>query len=370
MRILLLSAYDAVSHRQWREGLVAALPEHDWTVLALPPRHFRWRIRGNSLSWGVGERTVLSRQFDGLVATSMVDLATLRGLVPSLATVPSLVYFHENQFDYPISQAAHQGLEPKIVNLYSALAAQRLVFNSDYNQQTFLAGVTTLLHKMPDAVPAGIVDALAAKSSILPVPLANDWFNSVRADKADELTIVWNHRWEYDKGPEIFFQALRLLLANKVPFRVHVLGQAFRTVPDMFAEMRGLLGDHLGQWGGVEDRDTYRAFLQQAHVVVSTARHDFQGLAILEAVAAGCIPLVPDRLAYPEWFADEYRYPSMLEESKQEALQLADKLSVLAIQLEEGQLPKVPDVSRLSWSAMQDRYRDMIAELGPVQKEA
>ncbi len=59
MRILLLSAYDAVSHRLWREGLVAALPEHNWTVLALPPRHFRWRIRGNSLSWGVGERSIL-----------------------------------------------------------------------------------------------------------------------------------------------------------------------------------------------------------------------------------------------------------------------------------------------------------------------
>lgn len=366
MRILLLSAYDAVSHRQWREGLVAALPEHDWTVLALPPRHFRWRIRGNSLSWGIGERSVLEQKYDCLIATSMVDLATLRGLIPTLATIPSMVYFHENQFDYPVSKAAHQGLEPKIVNLYSALAADRLVFNSDYNQRTFLSGVTNLLNKMPDAVPAGIVDALAAKSTILPVPLANDWFETAQVEKADELTLVWNHRWEYDKAPEIFFQALRLLLANNVPFRVHVLGQAFRTVPDMFAEMRELLGDHLGQWGRVENRDAYRAFLQQAHVVVSSARHDFQGLAILEAVAAGCIPLVPNRLAYPEWFADEYRYPSMLEQSGQEPQQLADKLIALAVLLEKGQLPAVPDVSHLSWSAMQDRYRDMITELRPM----
>jgi glycosyltransferase involved in cell wall biosynthesis len=370
MRILLLSAYDAVSHRQWREGLVAALPEHDWTVLALPPRHFRWRIRGNSLSWGVGERPLLSQPYDCLVATSMVDLATLKGLVPSLAAVPSLVYFHENQFDYPISQTAHQGLEPKVVNLYSALAAQRLAFNSDYNQQTFLAGVSMLLNKMPDAVPGGIVDELATRSTVLPVPLANDWFDAAQADKADELTIIWNHRWEYDKAPDIFFQALRWLLARKVPFRVHVLGQAFRTVPDMFTAMRELLGEHLGQWGGVEDRATYRAYLQQAHVVVSTARHDFQGLAVLEAVAAGCIPLVPDRLAYPEWFAAEFRYPSTLEDSEREAQQLADKLTSLAVQLERGQLPLVPDVSHLSWSVLQDRYRKMITELGLIQREA
>ena len=82
-------------------------------------------VTGNSLSWGVEERTVLGQPFDCLLATSMVDLATLKGLVPSLAGVPSLVYFHENQFDYPVSQAAHHGLEPKVVNLYSALAAQR-----------------------------------------------------------------------------------------------------------------------------------------------------------------------------------------------------------------------------------------------------
>ena len=368
MRILLLSAYDAVSHRQWREGLVAALPEHDWTILTLPPRHFRWRIRGNSLSWGVGERSILNQPFDCLVATSMVDLATLKGLVPSLANVPSLVYFHENQFDYPVSHSAHQGNEPKVVNLYTALAADQLLFNSNYNQQTFLNGVATFLEKMPDAVPAGLVEELATKSIVLPVPLADDWFASAQADKPDKLTIVWNHRWEYDKAPEIFFHALRLLVEQKVPFRVHVLGQVFRTIPAMFSEMREMLGEHLGQWGGVEDRETYRDYLQQSHVVVSTARHDFQGLAVLEAVATGCIPLVPDRLAYPEWFGSEYRYSSSPAESEQEAHQLADKLKSLVVQFESNQLPVAPDVSHLSWSVLQDSYRQKIAELGLIRK--
>ena len=369
MRILLLSAYDAVSHRQWREGLVAALPEHDWTVLTLPPRHFRWRIRGNSLSWGMGERAILSQPFDCLIATSMVDLATLKGLVPSLAAVPSLVYFHENQFDYPVSHSAHQGNEPKVVNLYAALAADQLLYNSNYNQQTFLKGVATFLENMPDAVPAGIVEELTARSTVLPVPLADDWFVAGQAEKPDEFTIVWNHRWEYDKAPEIFFQALQLLLEWQVPFRVHVLGQVFRTVPDMFSKMREMLGEHLGQWGGVPDREDYRNYLRQSHVVVSTARHDFQGLAVLEATAVGCVPLVPDRLAYPEWFAEEYRYPSTPGNSEQEAQQLADKLKLLAIDFAKGQLITAPDVSNLSWSALQASYRERISGLGLIQKE-
>ena len=369
MRILLLSAYDAVSHRQWRKGLVTALSEHDWTVLTLPPRYFRWRIRGNSLIWGVGERTRLNQKYDCLVATAMVDLAALRGFVPALAHLPALLYFHENQFDYPLTEAAHAGIEPQIVNLYSALAAQQMVFNSDYNRQTFLAGVTRLLRKMPDAVPNGIPEHLATKSSVLPVPLANDWFEFNSMDKLDVLTIVWNHRWEYDKAPEIFFQALRLLLEKGVPFQVHVLGQAFRTVPPLFEEMREMLKNQLGQWGRVEDREAYRQLLRQSHVVVSTAKHDFQGLAILEGVAAGCIPVIPDRLAYPEWFSADYRYSTDSRTDEQEARQLADRLAALAVQLEHNCLPSAPDVSNLSWSVLQENYRDIITSLSQLPSE-
>jgi hypothetical protein len=50
-RILILSGYDAGSHRRWREQLVASQPEFEWRSLFLAPRFFRWRIRGNALSW-------------------------------------------------------------------------------------------------------------------------------------------------------------------------------------------------------------------------------------------------------------------------------------------------------------------------------
>ena len=78
-RVLLLSAYDAESHRRWRKGLVKHLPDFDWTVLTLPPRFFSWRIRGNPLSWAFLERKTLEKEYDCLLATSMVDLAVLRG---------------------------------------------------------------------------------------------------------------------------------------------------------------------------------------------------------------------------------------------------------------------------------------------------
>ncbi len=52
----------------------------------------------------------------------------------------------------------------------------------------------------------------------------------------------------------------------------------------------------------MENKREYQALLQQSNVVLSTALHDFQGIAVLEGVAAGCIPVVPNRLAYPELF--------------------------------------------------------------------
>ena len=98
LRILLLSGYDAASHRLWHENLARMMPEHEWTPLALAPRNFSWRLRGNALSFAFGERETLSRPYDLMIATSMVDLSTLRGFMPALAAIPTLLYFHENQY--------------------------------------------------------------------------------------------------------------------------------------------------------------------------------------------------------------------------------------------------------------------------------
>ncbi len=358
MRILLLSAYDAHSHRRWREGLVSAFPDRDWSVLTLPPRHFNWRIRGNSLSWAFAERERLEQPWDLLIATSMTDLATLKGLVPGLAPIPTLVYCHENQFAYPAGREAAARLEPRMVNLYSVLVADRVVFNSAHNRDSLLAGVQALLDKMPDAVPPGIAEQISARSCILPVPLEGQWFSgqSPRPGADAPFTIVWNHRWEYDKAPERLFHALLQLHRAGVEFRVHVIGQQFREVPPVFAEMQRALEGCIGEWGMVRDAKNYRALLRQSHVVLSTALHEFQGLAVLEAVASGCIPMVPDRLAYPEWLGPEYRYPSSPAEAEQESGEIARRLALLAEQYDRGALPPAPDVSGLSWSRLKPAY--------------
>jgi glycosyltransferase involved in cell wall biosynthesis len=356
MRVLLLSAYDASSHRAWHQALTQGLQHWEWTVLTLPPRHFSWRVRGNPLSWAGGARATLEAEYDLLLATSMTDLATLRGLVPRLAALPTALYFHENQFAYPEGSGKHGLLEAQMVSLYAAMAADCLLFNSRWNRDSFLSGCEALLAKLPDQVPAGVVDGLRQRAQVLPVPVTVEVQTEKSSRPASEpLQLVWNHRWEYDKGPERLLDIAAA--AARQGCRVHVVGQQFRRQPEAFAELHAVLSDTgaLGQWGFVEDREAYLELLSRCDVVLSTASHDFQGLSVLEAACLGCTPLVPDQLAYPEWFPPQFRYRDSAEAS--------EKLAALAALKAAGEALPQADVSALSMGELLPRYRETLAAL-------
>ena len=298
----LLSAYGAASHRHWAGWLETAFPEAGWRRLELPGRHFAWRIRGNPLSW-------LDELPDGvpecIVATSMVDVATLKGLHPRLASVPVLLYFHENQFAYPLGERQAEQVEAQMVQLYAALAADRIAFNSGYNRRTFLAGVASLLDRLPDHVPRGVPERIDAKSTVLPVPIEP----AAPSCDRDPRLVLWNHRWEHDKRPDRFADALIALHERGVEFRLALLGPRHRNGHADLDRIRAAMPGRI-----VVDecptREAYRQWLGRAAIAVGTADHEFQGLALLEAASAGCAVLVPDALCYPEQYPDPCRYPA------------------------------------------------------------
>ena len=370
MRCLLLSAYHAQSHAAWAEGLMAALPEVDWTLLTLPPRYFSWRLRGNSLSWAMLEREVLEADYDVLLASSMTDLSALRGLCPALCRLPTAVYFHENQFAFPGSARQRQSVEPQMLNLYTALAADRVLFNSAYNRDSFLEGADELLRKLPDFSPRQEVMAKLAQSEVLPVGLSAPEPLAPR-EAGERLSLLWNHRWEYDKGPEQLLAILQACDATALPLDVHLVGQQFRQQPEAFAQIEQLLAAsrslRKGQWGYVEDAAAYRQLLASADVVLSTALHDFQGLSVMEAVAAGCRPLLPARLCYPQWFADDCLYPSSPASPQREGQAVAAILKQWQQQKRQAGL-SAPSLSPLYWSSLAPQYRQLLAELAGLRR--
>lgn len=365
MHILLLSAYDTASHRSWCQGLIQHLSQHQWCYLTLPGRYFSWRIRGNPLSWALGEQAAQLRQpFDLIVATSMVDVATLKGLIPSLANTPTLVYFHENQFAYPDSPEQFNSLEPQMVNLYSALAADQVVFNSHYNQATFCQGVDDLLKKMPDHAPRQTTLTQLARSQVLPVPIQTPAMAGTRPQAwlpgtARPLKLVWNHRWEYDKGPDTLAALCRLVDQAQLPIEIFILGHSFRRWPNAMTELRDMPALCVQHMGTLDSADAYFECLAQADVVLSTALHEFQGLAVLEACSLGCHPLVPDRLAYPEWVPEKQRYTSTPQQPEREAQAI---LAMLQNWLVHG-LPERPDTGHYAWNQLSPVYDKLLSEV-------
>lgn len=317
---LLLEAYDATSHARWRRGLIHATKDQiHWQNVSLPGRHFDWRMRGHALFWGVHPPEPLTQQPDVLLATSFVDLAALRGMLPHLGQLPTMVYFHENQFAYPTQKPNPNLIHHQITSIYNATLADTIAFNSSYNRDTFLDGAQQLLQSLPDFTPKWSAMALAQKSVILPVPLEDHlWTIEYPTPSTGPIRLLWNHRWEYDKAPERCFQTLMALSQHNVPFELIVVGQRFRKAPKIFEHAKAALAKHIVQWGYVENRQRYLTLLASADIVLSTALHDFQGLALQEAMALGVKPLVPDRLAYTHYVDPQDRYASWPDDPEKE----------------------------------------------------
>ena len=321
-RILLLSAYDARSHRYWHQQLQHKFPQHQFTILSLQDRFFSWRMGGNALSFTDRYHKQLQSDYDLLIATSMTDLATLRGLYPHLAQIPNLLYFHENQFAYPKNHQQQGLLEIQLRSIYSAMAADHIAFNSQFNRSSFLAGVSQFCRTMPDAIPKDLAASLERKSEVLPVPIADDCQPLANKQAHDMIEVVWNHRWEHDKGPETLLALMQLLSQNNMENQVigfHILGQQFRNTPPALKHIKTHHHSLCLSLGFITDRRAYLKTLQQADVVLSTAHHDFQGIAMLEGTACGCAPLAPDRLVYPELYPSSHLYESSPNDPQQEA---------------------------------------------------
>ena len=308
MRILYVEPFEGGSHAAFSQALMGAL-DADWTALTLPGRHWKWRMRGSAAYFAQEHAQTLARGYDLIVASSYVPLAELVGLVPALGAVPRVLYFHENQLAFPtLGPGQPRDHHFGFTQLVSALAADRCVFNSAYNRDSFLDAAAGLLKRMPDAVPKGWVETIRARAAVLGVPQSwrEDPVHPPSSDPGGPL-LLWNHRWEHDKNPETCLRGLAELADEGVPFRVAVCGQRFSRAPAVFEEFRPRLGARTVQWGHA-DAATYQRLLDTADVVLSTAHHEFFGISVMEAVHYGARPLVPDRLAYRELWPEAFRY--------------------------------------------------------------
>ncbi len=302
MDILLLEPYDTGSHGVWMRGYQAH-SAHEVRILSLEGQFWQWRMLGGAVT--------LAQQFlaletppDLIVASDMLDLTTFLALTrPVTAHLPIAVYFHENQLTYPRGPRQKLQQHYAFMNYASALAADAVFFNSAFHHDIFLDELPRLLKHFPDHTNLHTIDAIRAKSRVLPVGLDLHRYDAHQPaaprDPSRPPLIVWNHRWEYDKNPEAFFAALYALAAEGISFEVALVGENVRQEPAEFMEARDWLGDRVVRFGFVESFAEYARLLWDAHIVVSTSNQDFFGISVVEAITCGCWPVLPRRLNYP-----------------------------------------------------------------------
>ena len=363
LHILALEPYFGGSHADFLAGL-RAVSRHRWTLLAMPARKWKWRMRGAAIHLAREAESLVRRErFDLVLASDFLSLTDWRALAPApLASLPTVVFFHENQLSYPLEPGQTRDYQYGFTNLTTCLAADEVWFNSACHRDEFLGAMARLLRKMPDYVPPGLPEAVRARSRVMHLGTNLEPLRAGRGEKPHPppLTILWSHRWEYDKNPEAFFKTLFYLAEEGLPFRLAVLGEVFRKWPPIFEEARRRLADRIIQFGYLPEREGYEAHVRRADIVVSTAIHEYFGLAVVEAVAAGCFPLLPRRQSYPELIPPEWHDVFLYDDERALRRKLAALLRGkgpwdLARRLAEA-------MDRFDWSARGPVFDQALAE--------
>jgi glycosyltransferase involved in cell wall biosynthesis len=383
-RVLFIEPYDGGSHRAFREGWIKR-SRHQFESFTLPARFWKWRMRGAAAWFADILNQRLQDPVDLIFVTGFLNVADLRGMLrPPLDRVPVILYMHENQLTYPLSPDEEFDFHFGFTNIISCLAANRIVFNSEFHRRLFLDSLANYLGRMPEGVPRRVPQRLEASSEVLGVglertPLNDDHFPQYRAGKCDpdigptwprgeRHLLVWNHRWEFDKRPELFSAAVIRLLDAGLDFDVALLGES-KSHEEIFQPLADRLGPRCVAFGFLPTRGQYDQLLERADIVVSCANQEYFGISVAEAVQAGCYPVLPREQVYPSMYGSRCKGRHFYENEDELVALLTDLLTGDSC----GHVCSLDrDVDEFCWDRLVHNFDDLVDRIvaNPFSEES
>ena len=240
LNILAFEPFDGGSHRAVRKS-ISRHSRHCWRWLIRPARAWKWRMRLAALELlEEAERHGALAAADVLFVTSLMSVADLRALLPEThRRLPIVLYMHENQAAYPPSEVQdgedrQRNAHFALTNLTSVLAADRVIWNSRFNQDSFLEGIVRLLRSAPDLALGDLEPSIRARSEVIwppvekPPEACDQTAGRVLHKPVRPVRVAWPHRWEHDKGPAELLE-LALTLSEPLDLRWTILGQRYPT---------------------------------------------------------------------------------------------------------------------------------------------
>nr|XP_022904141.1 glycosyltransferase-like domain-containing protein 1 isoform X1 [Onthophagus taurus] len=302
--VLFINPYHGGSHKQLIDTLTKYVDKP--TTVYLKPKKWHWKARCSGFI--LSDLIPPIKNEKVLFCTSVLNLAELLGLRPDLNVLKKVVYFHENQLVYPVQVMKERDVQYQINEITTCLCADIVIFNSTFNQHSFLTNINKIIKIIPDFKPKNITEKIKSKCIVLYYPISYPIINREKDNRPSKLHIIWPHRWEYDKNPEKFCNTLFKLKEFGKEFVVSFLGEQYSEIPEIFLKAKDTLKENILNYGYIQNRCDFLNYLGMGHVVVSTADHEFFGVAMLESTYLGCYPLVPNDLVYPEIYPKECLY--------------------------------------------------------------
>jgi len=307
-----------------------------------------------------------NRVFDIILCSDMLNLPVFKSLCKdNLSQSKVIMYFHENQLSYPWSPndkdlKLDRDLSYYYINYTSSLISDHNYFNSEYHLDSYIDGLRKYLKKMPDFRNLESIDLIKQKSSVLSIG-CNLTKNILK--KIEHPVILWNHRWEYDKNPKLFFETLFELNDLKIDFSLIILGENYSEYPEIFDTAKDRLNDKIIHFGYCENYSEYLRYLKMSNIVPVTSHQDFFGISIVEAVSSGCYPILPKRLTYPDLF--DYKKNNFLFYNSD--LELKDKL-VSVIKNIKDYTSTIKEISqetfdKFNWKNISKKYDSVFENL-------